>query len=546
MSPTSDRIYWDRLFSYVNGGVAGRRERDWSYCGLDIWPIVKAQILMRGSNIFNAGRQMSLAKAESAARPQKNALLKWFAAGVTAKSAAPPTPKNPPTPKKVPDFKWPELPEAAGSVDVLCLGYATNHKKIGSGYFQLCMDPLRQALTDAGVESACLIAGMDETHEGIVQASALAVHGIEKQFRAVRALAKQMAPVELASFQGFEDWWEGLSEVLDGQMFVTVEHIESVIQQTAVAGHWLRHCLGRAKPKAVLVSSYYGLMGHGGSWACRQLGIPIADVQHGVAGSTHHAYSWPNAPRDGFNTLPTAFFTWSEQECADMRRTSGEWTPGLLAVGNVWRLLDESLAHGESPRIFRSGAIRTARKELKNDRAAIRTIKDRTYGNKDILVALHPDEPLPWFGALRRLCPREWRFWVRLHPGEFKNNEALAERLREIVDDRTFVIEPSKAPLNVILSEVDVVLTKFSSVALDARAYGVPTVAYSDVARVFFGNPEMHRVRYVALYPETIKSALVQRLSSYRSVDTEKMAIDRFEVLGRKAMDTLHVSAMAV
>jgi hypothetical protein len=55
----------------------------------------------------------------------------------------------------------------------------------------------------------------------------------------------------------------------------------------------------------------------------------------------------------------------------------------------------------------------------------------------------------------------------------------------------------------------------------------------------------MHCVRYVALYLEMIKSALVQRLSSSRSVDTEKMAIDRFDMLGRKAMDPLLVSAMA-
>jgi hypothetical protein len=496
---------------------------------------------MRGSNIFNAGRQMSLVKTESAVRPRKNVLLKWFGAAGAKRDRV-----SPPTAKEMPVFPWPELPKATKSADVLCLGYATNHKKMGSGYFQLCMDPLRQALAEAGLESACLIAGMDEIHEGIVQASALAVHGIERQFRAVRGLAKQTPPVELVSFPGFADWWDGLSEVLDGQMFVTIEHIESVIQQTAVVGYWLRNHLGRAKPKAVLVSAYYGLIGHGGSWACRQLGIPIADVQHGVAGSTHHAYSWPNAPRDGFNTLPTAFFTWSDQECEDLRRTSGEWTPGLLAVGNVWRLLDESLANGESRRIFRPGAIRTARREVKEDQASICAIKERTLGNKDILLALHPDEPIPWFGTLRRLCPREWRFWIRLHPGEFKNNEALAQRLAENLDERTFVIEPSQVPLNVILSEVDVVLTKFSSVALDARAYGVPTVAYSDAARVFFGNPEMHRVKYVPLYPETIKSALVQRLSGYRSTDAEKMTIESFNVLGRKAMDTLLHSATTV
>jgi len=533
--PTTEIEMWKSLFGYVNGGSSDGEELDWRYCGLDVWPIVKSQILMRGSNIYNAGRQMSLTKgAKQAPQSRPTFISRWRRA---SRAVVPDRPA--PTPKVMPNFDWPQLPRPEVAADVICMGYATNHKKLGNSHFQLCMDPLRLALARADAGSVCLITGLDDVADGIEHSAAKGVYGIERQFRAVRNLAKQMPPVELKDFPGFAAWWDGLGKLLGNDMFVTVEHIETVIQQTAVVGAWLKDYFASTRPRIVLVSAYYGLIGHGGSWACRELGIPIADVQHGVAGSNHHAYSWPNAPVSGFNTLPSGFLTWSEQECAEMRKTSGAWSPDLLAIGNVWRLLDETLGSKDAADLFRPKALATARDEVSKEHKAIAAVKEKSPGEKDILLALHPDEPLPWFNRFKQLAPSEWRFWIRLHPGEFKNNEALAKRLEAVCDERTFVIEPSKAPLNVILSEVDAVLTKFSSVALDARAYGVPTVAYSDAARIFFDSPEVHRISFVPPFPERMRAALVQRLSDYRPAMKEIQPIEQFDVLGHKLIAAL-------
>lgn len=527
MPKTKESLLWDRLFSYVNGGLGDHGELSWQYCDLDIWPIVKAQILTRGSNIFNAGRSMSVICGET---PTVSAAPHKVTPAVGRQKTSMP----------IGSFEWPELPFPPDGTDVLCLGYATNHKKLGTSHFQLCLDPLRVALAESGHPSICLVAGLANSDEAIVQAAAKDTYGISAQFWKVRKLDKHLPAVDLAACPGFSVFWNGLSEVLGAQTFITIDHIETIIKRTAIVAAWFHDYLSRTRPRLVLVSAYYGLIGHGASWACRRLGIPIADVQHGAAGSSHHAYSWPNALRGGFNTLPTGFLTWSDVECSDMRRTSGSWAPALFEVGNVWRLLDETLAHGNGRSIFKPGAIAAAQMELRSDFGAISEIQAANSSGKDILVAFHPEEKVGWFPVLRQIAPSNWRFWVRLHPGDLENAELL-----ELADERTFVLEATRAPLNVMLDSVDAVLAKYSSVMLDGRAFGVPSVAYSEAAKAIFGKSEKYKIRYTLPRPRMIQAALMQRMSIYAAGTNQRQQIMPFDVLGRMVFDGLCSSADA-
>lgn len=517
-------LLWDRLFAYVNEGLPDHAELTWQYCGLDIWPIVKSQILMRGSNTFNAGRASAVSRKRTGLRAiaWQIRLIPYRVkrAAIETAQALRRGPRG--------GEGWPAECERA---EVLCFGNATNHKQLGPGYFQLCLDPVRLALAESGHSSVCLVPGLAADEDRIVHAALNDTFGLGDQLFRARRASSRLPRVDLMAFPGFRSFWDGLGKIVGSQSIVTIEQLETTVRETAACAKWLHRHLSRTRPRLVLVTAYYGLVGHGASWACRELGIPIADVQHGVAGGAHHAYSWPNAPRRGFNTLPTGFLTWSEAECADMRRVGGNWLPRLLPAGNAWWLFEEMLlrASADQP-IFAPSAFAGARDELRENAAAISRLKAGRPEGKDILVALHPEERIGWFEELRRIAPQDWRFWLRVHPGDTGNVQLLG-----LADQRTFVAEATRMPLNVLLNAVDVLLTKYSSVILDAHAFGVPAVAYSQAARAIYGGSGA-TIAYTSVSVAEMKEALTASLA-IRSGNAR--APVSFANLGRSVFESL-------
>jgi hypothetical protein len=282
--------------------------------------------------------------------------------------------------------------------------------------------------------------------------------------------------------------------------------------------------------KGVLVSAYYGLIGHGCSAAARALKLPIGDIQHGVAGRAHHAYSWPNAGNFGFNTLPGHFFCWSKKEAGEMSQLSPDWNPEMHVIGNVWALLDNVLDEKGSLEPIAAKARAGIKSAVQNARDEFATKKWDAEVN--ILLALHPEEQLPWLAELQAIAPAEWRLWIRLHPGDFKNDVARAAPWKHFEDERTEVVLPTKAPLNAVLAEIDIVLTKYSSVALDALAYGVPTVAYSDSATLFFGKLDKSELMICTPDAKSICAAIAQRVSSNDGGRLERQQPSDFSSMG--------------
>lgn len=529
---STDNSLFDTLYNYVNVGHPKGYEKSWSYLGMDIWPVVKSQIVMRGSNIFFAGRNMTLIKdpVEAEAPKASSGFFNRFFVKAKEEYPAPPEVDN----GIFDEMVWPEFPLPEGGVpDVLALGYATNHKKFGETYFQLCMDPCRLALETVGYTTACCIAGLSADADGVENAALDDTFGIDAEFRAARRLSSQLPDVNLMGCKGFAQWWDDLDALLGRQKFVTIEHIENVIKQTRITAEWIYRTFKDEPPKAVLVAAYYGLMGHGASWAFRKLNVNIADIQHGVAGPGHHAYSWPNAPKESYTTLPTHFFLWSDIEKRNMITGSGDWKPGLVVIGNIWRLLDDILAYQTAPdvlvqehRMSAVGSIDAFKRQFR----ATGLLDDPE--KKNILLALHPDETLEWFPRFKKIMPDEWNIFIRLHPGEYNKAGKLEARCAALETENILVDLPTHIPLNVVLNETDIILTKYSSVAQDAMAYGIPTVAYSEAATHFFGPVEISQVKVVLPSPDIMVAGIKQRLSAYATDQIRSQGSCDFEELG--------------
>jgi hypothetical protein len=182
------------------------------------------------------------------------------------------------------------------------------------------------------------------------------------------------------------------------------------------------------------------------------------------------------------------------------------------------------LEDSQASRLLEKDVADRVKAYLRQETQTILSAKERVAGTIDILLALHPEERVPWLNALVGQTDGRWRFWIRAHPGELRNLHALEERRRE-VSDNVFLIESSKAPLNVILRNVDVILTKYSSVAFDAAAFGVPTVAYSEAARFFFGSSLAETVGFALPAADSIMSAIDAQTSG-GSVKPQRGTID--------------------
>jgi len=77
-----------------------------------------------------------------------------------------------------------------------------------------------------------------------------------------------------------------------------------------------------ARPRAVLVSCYYSMVGLALCLAARRQGVLSVDVQHGVTARNPAYDGWSRFPDGGYSLLPDRFWTWSEADAEAPRRSS--------------------------------------------------------------------------------------------------------------------------------------------------------------------------------------------------------------------------------
>jgi hypothetical protein len=216
--------------------------------------------------------------------------------------------------------------------------------------------------------------------------------------------------------------------------------------------------------------------------ACRRSGIPSIELPHGVQGPLHWAYSrWENVPDDGYELLPTWYWTWTEADAETLEAWNGARSDfRAVAAGNPW------LAQWQDP----SNPV-----VARYDAEVAATL---ARGALTVLVTLQGgvhDEVMQRLLSLPAQSPEGIRWWFRFHP-----TMAPSERvsLRGALADAPAVEldGPSSLPLPALLRAVDVHLTYHSSTVIEAETFGVASVALSeDVAAMF---PELVSAGWVA------------------------------------------------
>ncbi len=236
-----------------------------------------------------------------------------------------------------------------------------------------------------------------------------------------------------------------------------------------IAYKLLLSLLQRVNPERAYVVCYYSLLGMALSAACHTLQIPLADIQHGVAGRNMRSYSrWTSCPSNGYSTLPDLFLTWTPYDCVAIK----EWAQitskhNCEVSGCLWRdyflsegLVDVSAAEWES------------------------TLSGLASFDKIILITMQTTILNPLLlDAIRDNRFNRFVFLIRAHPDfAFENDFLLEVRGKSNV----LIDAPTKMPIHLVLKVVDLHVTEWSGAVIDAYLEGVPSLVLSENALDYF------------------------------------------------------------
>ncbi|SHI96367.1 hypothetical protein SAMN02745671_02254 [Anaerovibrio lipolyticus DSM 3074] len=220
--------------------------------------------------------------------------------------------------------------------------------------------------------------------------------------------------------------------------------------------------LQQTQAKMGVVVCWYSNVSMSFILACRKKGIPCIDIQHGFAGGNKHEayYNWINIPQDGYNIMPTNFWSWSDKDAAAINKwycsensnikrafVGGNYTQAYLLkydLGSLW-----------------------------NKKLAEKIEKDRI----SVLVTLQPGFKLPeWFIVFIKTSENiQW--FIRCHP---VMDEIQQEFVDKVKNESNVACEIASAcPLVSVLELCNLHITSHSSVVIDAESYGVKSVCLS-------------------------------------------------------------------
>lgn len=311
------------------------------------------------------------------------------------------------------------------------------------------------------------------------------------------------------SLEGYEELPVWLNQRTNGASLCGKKWLKrSMIIVDAITKRFV-DLIQKVRPRLVMQVSYYSTIGMACNVACRKLGVPVFDIQHGVQGELHVAYGrWRNVPETGYAMLPRYFWCWSQDEAETIHRWAGAHSRRHQALvgGNpylaMWRKGDSQIV-SECDRHLKSIMPAQRRRVLVTLQFGFAT--ETELGN--LLEAI-------------RQTINECDWWVRFHPTmEMDEREEASRLFMSAGLSREHLDLPSSLPLYALLRHVDVHVTHSSSTVIEASHFGVPSVIVSAFGAELFPAYIRSGVAYLASGAKAIVEAL--RCSERRAVTNE-------------------------
>lgn len=248
---------------------------------------------------------------------------------------------------------------------------------------------------------------------------------------------------------------------------------------------------------AVAIVCYYDVTGYAYLLAAARAGIPSIDIQHGVTGRYHLAYSqWPSK-QDGWKLLPRWFWTWTQDDAMLVSQWADLMKPHHQAVCGGHPFLHA----------WRNGAIQLGYK----DQIKLDSLLAASADRKRVLVTLQPFLcNIEGLGPLLQTWQqsKEIHWWLRLHPVAYNDGAVLRQLLEENGVQYFDIDIATTLPLPVLLSHADIHATHSSSAVIEATKLGIGSIIWSRYGAELFDNILQEHSARLALDAETFRLAI--------------------------------------
>ena len=233
--------------------------------------------------------------------------------------------------------------------------------------------------------------------------------------------------------------------------------------------------------KTGLVVCWYTYMQMAFLKACRMAGIPGIDIQHGLAGGNGSAayIKWSHIPEKGFNTMPTHFWCWTENDKESVNRWlyNSKSDNYAFVGGNPLELL---CSLGE------------IRKEWLERLAVV------TDCNKNrVLLSLQTGFALPdWVIECISKTEDKVQWFIRCHPAFDTVQEKFLNVAKQYSNVEVDVA--TSCPLPILFDVIQFHVTSHSAVVNDATRHGIKSAVVSKTGVNYFKQQILNENIYYA------------------------------------------------
>lgn len=337
--------------------------------------------------------------------------------------------------------------------------------RLADTWFDRVIDPVMQAFETRGLRSLKLTP-MAEAHVPRHQPSCFVQPSIDR----IKLLASLRRPeLDLPQFDRLAE----TARIDFGNLLPTRKWLQTQAARLEALAGWFGRAISRSGAELAFVNTWYSLEGQAFVLAARRLGLRTIDLQHGLQGTQHVAYSrWCAVPAGGYATLPDEYWVWGRDEADAIEAWSRATQRHHARVtGNFWL---EHWRRDADPVV----ADYLAQARALRGGAATQVLVCLTWG-----VAEEETDKLM---EAAKACDRSVSFWWRLHPVETSRRGELTARLQQHGLDSRHVGAATDLPLYALLRCADLTLSHSSTVTQEAAEFGIPSVVTSDYGAAMF------------------------------------------------------------
>ncbi len=279
----------------------------------------------------------------------------------------------------------------------------------------------------------------------------------------VNAFGGNASTVE--NIEGIRELWQLLNHSKMG-VTVTLGALSERVEMLNLKVNYYQRFFKESKPEIVFVYAYYADYFLPIVYAAKSLGIKVVDVQHGVIGREHFAYThWNGIEKKQMNFIPDYFLTWDRKVTQYINDFSSEictavtvanlYTAYKIALQKKQVNLECMLGHG----------------------VAMKHHILVTSGSRKI--------PSPLLQIINNVKDVFWH--IKLHP-RYTDDEKLLFYHETINNINAKIYSKNEVDLYQLLELCQLHLTEESAVAIEADQLGLNTIVFSESGKDCFSN----------------------------------------------------------